>query len=174
MMARPEHFPDIDDKLRLFILYADSGKAPPDWLMQFMADGAREFLRAGKPWQRGKGGRPKGAHGVIELKAHLLSYHGELTAEQVARVLGQFTKAKLPATGKMRAAIKRGAIAFAAHETDATDWIRLCIRELLKPDFIRDASEHALTNEQTRELVAGLKAELARLERDEGEPAYEC
>ena len=55
MTLRPEHWPRIEDKLRLFVQHVERGREPPEWLMEFMAEGAREFMRGGKPWQKPPG-----------------------------------------------------------------------------------------------------------------------
>jgi hypothetical protein len=40
----------IRGDLQMFIGYVENGKQPPDRLMKFMADGARDFLLDGLPW----------------------------------------------------------------------------------------------------------------------------
>lgn len=52
MGFNPEPVSEIDDNLRLFIVCVERGQIPPLWLSEFMADGAREFLKGGKPWQK--------------------------------------------------------------------------------------------------------------------------
>ena len=46
-----------DFYLQIFLKHTETGKTPPPELMEFVAEGVREFLRGGKPWQI-QGGRP--------------------------------------------------------------------------------------------------------------------
>ena len=73
--------------LMVFIKYVEDGKSPPQWLIDFMADGAREFLRGGKPWQNGKGGHPGANDKRTETAAFLLRTVCGLTRKQIVDVL---------------------------------------------------------------------------------------
>lgn len=49
---------EIDHYLELFCRFVEAGKTPPEKLQKFIAEGIREFLADGKPWQIGPGGAP--------------------------------------------------------------------------------------------------------------------
>jgi len=77
----------IEFNLRMFIKHVDNGSQPTDDLMKFMADGAREFLRGGKPWQKGDGGAPEKFNRDCQA-AFLLRKVGGMSVKQIPDVLG--------------------------------------------------------------------------------------
>ena len=87
MTLRPEHWPRIEDKLRLFVQHVERGREPPEWLMEFMAEGAREFMRGGKPWQKPPG-RKTACPNWPDATAHVLCHDGGLFVEEVVQALG--------------------------------------------------------------------------------------
>lgn len=85
MSDDPRH-QHVEANLMIFSKMVEEGKQPPQWLMDFMARGAREFLRGGKPWQKGKGGRPKG-DGKEARVAFLLKRVGKLDLAEIADLM---------------------------------------------------------------------------------------
>lgn len=154
-----------DDLLRVFISHVENGITPPDWLLRFMAEGAREFLRGGKPWQK-DGGRPSKPYGPNELIAYLLSHYGGLSAEKVAIVLGETDRDGGDRVQTMRRTIKRGLYAFVGAKVNSPDLIANAFGQALKLDF------SDLTDRQHRKCIEGLRAGVADLERDDKEPIY--
>jgi len=165
-MAKPEHFPQIEDTLRLFVVMVERGQTPPNWLLQFMAGGAREFLKGGKPWQKGKGGRPKGRYGPDEARHYLLHYYGKLKPAQVASALGLLDLEGKDVTATVRRAIKRGELAFCMAKIEQVDLLKSLFADLLELELAD------LTEKQRRKCIEGLKRGLADLLRDDVEPAY--
>ena len=162
----PDKWPRIDDKLRLFIAHVEHGRTPPDWLLQFMADGAREFLKGGKAWQKGKGGAPKSGYGQKELEAYALNRHGGLSFQQIVQLRD------FPDDGKDRAKtierqVERGKIAFCMAQTGQVADLKALFSDLAKLPF------DCLSVEARDRCRAKLLAERDRLGRDEQEPGYE-
>lgn len=166
MIAKAKHFPDIEDRLRLFAVCVDRGQAPPDWLLQFMAEGAREFLRGGKPWQKGKGGRPKGKYGEAEIRQYLLHHYGGLKPARVALVLGLLSLDGKDVSRTVTRAINRGQLAFCMAKIGQVDLLKSLFAELLALDL------GDLTGDQRRKCIEGLRTGLADLELDDREPIY--
>ena len=100
-----------DHWLESFCLYVEHGRQPPDKLMQFIAGGVREFLDHGRPWQLGKGGRPKrperGSTRRQVLQAFALSEIG-CTPYRVAELMGWLTIGGEDYADKVRNHIKDG------------------------------------------------------------------
>jgi hypothetical protein len=165
-MAKAKHFPDIEDRLRLFVVCVERGQVPPDWLLQFMADGAREFLRGGKPWQKGKGGRPKGDYGEAEIRQYLLHYYGGLKPARVAQALGLLSVDGKDVSRTVKRAIDRGQLAFCMAKIGQVELLKSLFADLLALDLAD------LTGEQRRKCAEGLRAGLADLELDDQEPIY--
>lgn len=155
-----------EDVLNIFISKVESGITPPDWMLQFMADGAREFLKGGKPWQK-EGGRPSKPYGPKELTSYLLSYYGGLSAEKVATVLGETDDDGVDRVQTMRRTIKRGSMVFFGARMNSPDLIKAAFSESLDLEFAD------LTPSQRRKCRDGLRAGLADIERDDIEPNYE-
>lgn len=104
---------DIDFNLLHFIKCVERGDQPPEWLMEFMAEGAREFLRDGKPWQKGQGGRPQ-ASGPPDRIAFVLHRVGGMNAAEVAEALGEIHEDGRDRIKTIRRRIKRGQKDFGA------------------------------------------------------------
>lgn len=165
-MARAKHFPDIEDRLRLFIVCIERGQKPPDWLLQFMAEGAREFLRGGRPWQKSKGGRPKSDYGEAEIKQYLLHFYGGLTPPKVAAALSLLDRNGKDVSRTVKRAIDRGQLAFCMAKIGQVELLKSLFADLLELE-LKD-----FTDGQRRKCIEGLRAGLADLVRDDAEPIY--
>lgn len=162
---RKHQYYQNEDLLRVFISQVENNVTPPDWLLQFMADGAREFLKGGKPWQK-EGGRPRKPYETSDLTAYLLSHYGGLSAEKVATVLGKTDNNGSDQVQTMRRTIKRGLYVFVAAKIKSPDLIKASFIEALKLEFAD------LTNSQLRKCTDGLRAGLADLEMDDRQPIH--
>lgn len=154
----------IEDVLRVFISYVERGQALPEWMLQFMADGAREFLRGGKPWQKGSGGAPRADYGEAEIRRYLLNYYGGLSAEKVAVALGLTSLDGRDVTRTVNRAIDRGRLAFCMAKIGQVELLKRLFADLIALDLAD------LTSDQRRTCIDGLRAGLADLELDEREP----
>ena len=146
--------------MRLFVHLVQAGQQPPEWLMQFMADGAREFLKGGKAWQK-KDGRKNARHGWQEAIAHVLHQEGGLSVNEVVQALGVGDADGADRSRTMRRQIERGA------PVAGGGALRSIIIELLDHDFID------LPEKRRRECRARLSAALSRLDAYEIEPGYD-
>lgn len=164
MTFRPEYYPRIEDDLRLFILCVERGQMPPAWLMRFMADGAREFIKGGKPWQK-KDGRPQAGYGEKEIEAYVLKYYGKLNAGQILQLSDHPSDGK-DYTKTIKRKIKRGELAYCMAKINQVDGLKALFRDLSNLPF------DDLSVEVRDRCRANLLAELHRLERDEQEPGY--
>lgn len=149
-----------EDILRTFVSHVENGRTPPDWLLHFMADGAREFLKGGKPWQNGKGGAPRKPYGSNEIKSYLLHYYGKLSAEQVARVLGELDGDGRDRAQTLRRRIKRGEMAYLLYRLTRPAEVVASFQELLELEL------EGLTLDQRSKCLEGLREELASIGRD--------
>lgn len=155
-----------EDLLRVFIAQVESGITPPDFLLQFMAEGAREFLRGGKPWQKGKGGRPQKDYGQDEIRQYLLHYYGRLSDIQIGQALHLLDYGGKDRTKTIGRAVKRGELAFCMAKIGQVGLLKDLFAELL------DLAFEDLTDGQRRKCIEGLRAGLADLVRDYAEPIY--
>lgn len=146
-------------KLRAFIERVEKGITPTDSMLQFMADGAREFLSGGKPWQKGKGGRPPEGGGPEDIKLYLVFY-GRITMDQAAVALGRWPLDGRDPSKKLRRAIAHGELAFCMAKIVQVDLLATLFTELLDMDF------EDLTEDQRRCCREGLRAGLADLVSD--------
>lgn len=182
MSFKAEHFPRNEDKLTLFLMHVDAKRTAPDWLLEFMAEGAREFLIGGKAWQK-EGGRPKSGYGQKEIEAYILHHYGGLTASQIVQ-LGDFPDDGQDRTKTVKRQIERGEIAFvqclrteklirslAKPKTigmpETIDWRKAIFNRLAALPF------DLLSVENRDACRAKLLAARDRLERDEQEAGYD-
>jgi hypothetical protein len=163
---RRQRYYQNEDLLRVFIAQVESGVTPPDFLLQFMADGAREFLRGGKPWQKGKGGRPQKSYGPDEIRHYLLHYYGRLSDIQIGQALDLLDYGGKDRTKTIGRAVKRGQLAFCMAKIGQISLLKELFAELIGLAF------DDLTEGQRRKCVEGLQAGLADLLRDDLEPIY--
>lgn len=180
---KAEHFPRNEDKLTLFLMHVDAKRTAPDWLLEFMAEGAREFLIGGKAWQKGKGGGPKSGYGQKEIEAYILHHYGGLTASQIVQ-LGEFPDDGKDRTRTVERQIKRGEVAFVQclrtekliRDLDARatlglseviDWRKAIFNRLAALPF------DLLSVENRDACRAKLLAARDRLARDEQEAGYD-
>lgn len=155
-----------EDLLRVFIAQVENGITPPDFLLQFMAEGAREFLRGGKPWQKGKGGRPQKGYGPDEIRQYLLHYYGQLSDMQIGQALDLLDCGGKDRTKTIKRDVKRGEIAFCMAKIGQVALLKDLFAELLHLAF------EDLTDGQRLKCIEGLQAGLADLVRDDAEPIY--
>lgn len=158
-----QQYSDEYATLRAFIERVEAGIPPTDEMLRYMAEGAREFLLGGKPWQK-EGGRPSKPHGPRELAAYLLQRYGELRPQKVALVLGETDPDGGDRVQTMRRTIRRGELAFCMAKLNDPGLIKSSFYELLELGL------EDLTNDQRRKCIQGLRAGLAELELDDGEP----
>lgn len=81
---------EVEQNLKLFVLHVERGKTPPPKLMAFMAEGAQEFLKGGKPWQVKTGRKSHGsdwAEHSLSVKAYVLDLIGT-TRARISLLLG--------------------------------------------------------------------------------------
>jgi hypothetical protein len=159
MALSTDKWPRIDDKLRLFIAHVETGRTPPDWLLEFMADGAREFMRGGKPWQKSSG-RKKAQPRWADSIAYMRHHEGGLTVDEIVLAMGAGDEDGTDRTRTLRRSIKRGAVVSEGIE-------RMIVSEIIEAKF------PDLPEKRRRECRARLIAALRRLEADEIEPGYE-
>lgn len=162
-----EFHPKIEDSLRLFVFLVERGDTPPEWLMQFMADGAKEFLRGGKPWKKSKGGRPHANFGHDELKAWMLHYKGGLSVDDVVLFMGQLSEDGKDRSRSTRRMIERGGLAYLLMQVGQENAIRGVMDEILNADF------GDIGSDKKAKCIAGIQAEIARFDLDLREPNYE-
>jgi hypothetical protein len=165
MTFKPEHFPRIEDKLTLFCLHVERGQTPPQWLMEYMAAGARECLIGGKPWQKGKGGGPKSDFGKRELEAYILSFIGGLGSVEIAKIqdgpgAGEGQRAKIERR------VKRGKRAYSIMLAGQIASLLDLHDELLAFDYTN------IPVQMKRDCRSQIKGEMARLKSLDEEPHY--
>jgi len=163
---KAEHFPRNEDKLKLFRMHVEAKRTAPDWLLEFMAEGAREFLVGGKAWQKGKGGAPKSGYGQTEIEAYILHHYGGLTASQIVQ-LGDFPDDGINRSKTVERQITRGELAFCIAENGQADGLQKIFNRLATLPF------DLLSVEKRDACRAGLLAGRDRLERDEQEAGYD-
>lgn len=166
MSFKAEHFPRNEDKLTLFLMHVDAKRTAPDWLLEFMAEGARKFLKGGKAWQKGKGGAPKSGYGQKEIEAYILHHYGGLTASQIVQ-LGEFPDDGKDRTKTVKRQIERGELAFCIARNGQADWLKALFNRLAALPF------DLLSVENQDACRAKLLAARDRLERDEQEAGYD-
>ncbi|KIN72793.1 hypothetical protein Z949_1973 [Sulfitobacter guttiformis KCTC 32187] len=130
-----------------------------------MADGAREFQRGGKPWQKKDGRKP-----VRDFQrfadAFVLSEHGKLTADEIVLLRGDGDAQGTDKTKTVERDIKKGSVLHGSIEF----WWFYFHQSLIRW-AASDLSEIAPS--RAKECRAALKVELARIKRDEQEPGYD-
>ena len=166
MSFKAEHYPRNEDKLTLFIMHVEAKRTAPDWLLEFMAEGAREFLRGGKAWQKGKGGGPKSGYGQTEIEAYILHHYGGLTASQIVQ-LGDFPDDGKDRTKTVERQITRGELAFCIAQNGQADGLKATLNRLATLPF------DLLSVEIQDACRARILVERNRLERDEQEAGYD-
>ncbi len=152
----------IEDNLRLFVCLVDRGETPPRWLMEFVAQGAREFLKGGKPWQKGKGGRPPAEFGQKELEAHILHCHGGLSHSDIV-ALRDYPDDGKDYTKTIGREIERGGLALFLAKARKLDFLIDTYTNLAESRF------DALSPNQEKKCRAGLKHEIQRLREEVAE-----
>jgi hypothetical protein len=64
---------EVEHYLQLFVMYVEAGRTPPPFLLEFMAEGARQRLANGTPWAT-KQGR-KNAYQYVERRKRAVLIH---------------------------------------------------------------------------------------------------
>lgn len=171
MSDDPRH-QNIEVNLTLFAKMVEDGRQPPAWLMDFMAKGAREFLRGGKPWQKGKGGRKK-SDGKKERVAYLLHIVGKLSRAEIADLMTQPDVDGADRTKKMGRWIEKGEKQIGADFSSPAPFGLSGIRYWLFADaLVWGAMPLDLPREANKRLQS-LKDKVDAFERDmEREPIY--
>ena len=99
----------IDGSLDLFIQLVEDDEPVPSWLLGFVASGAKEFRKGGKPWQKGKGGAPS-SYGQEEFEAYILYFYGGLSPSEIV-ALRDYPDDGRDYTKTIRRQIDRGPVA---------------------------------------------------------------
>lgn len=158
--------PKVEDRLSLFAFLVENGKQPPTWLLEFMAEGAREFLRGGKPWQKGKGGRPPKGFDESDLKAWLLHFKGELPVADMVVALGLQSPDGADRSRTVRREIERGGLVYLIWQAGRHEALRDLVSDLFAADY------SMLSTDAAQRCRDGLASELRRLKTDEQEPGF--
>jgi hypothetical protein len=154
-----------DFKLELFLRFVDKGENTPKYLMDYVAGGVREFMREGKPWQIGKGGRPRRPY-ITALKCKALAESG-VSVDRIALILNMASEDGKDYTKRIKRLKDDVKGVF---DKTADDYTSLC--------FIIDAADELIAENQelTRQECKALEDLKARLNApwliDEVEPQY--
>ena len=127
---------EIDYKLSLFLKHVEKGKNPPKSLMDFIADGIREFQKGGKPWQVKTGRKSFGeswADHSLALQCHALN---KIKCERARIAIITDLNEKSEKT--LSRCIQRGGGFAAAGETGNYDY-EMAIEELLENSKLKPA-----------------------------------
>lgn len=161
---KKQRYYENEELLKAFINQVENKIPSPQWLLEFVAEGAREFLRGGKPWQKGKGGRPSIGYCEEDIQKYLLYHYGRISKTQIGLVLDLLDVDGKDVTKTINRAINRGELAFCMAKIGQVGFLKRLFKELIELEFA------GLTKQQRRKCVDGLRAGLADLDIDEREP----
>jgi hypothetical protein len=154
-----------DYKLELFLKFTDRGKTPPKSLMDYISDGVREFLRDGKPWQIGSGGRPRRPY-TTALQCKALAVSG-VSVDRTALILSMTSEDGKDYTKKIKR-FKDDAEGF--FNNSAADYTNLCVITFAIDELLE---ENEVLTRKEREGLEQLKEDLNRPHTiDDVEPKY--
>jgi hypothetical protein len=122
-----------DLNLRLFLRYVADKKTPPQWLMEFIAEGVAEILKHGKPWPMPAGRAAKGARWPersLSIKCFALNTIG-VDKIKIVEILEIFTSDAAVSDKTLSRNIKSGEEFISAENIGPINY-RLAIDELLE------------------------------------------
>ena len=72
MTQRKPNNKEVEHHLELFVMYVEAGRTPPPYLLEFMAEGARQRLANGTPWATKQGRKNAYQYGERRKRAVLI------------------------------------------------------------------------------------------------------
>jgi len=131
-------------RLRMFLVFVEQGKTPPQHLLDFIAEGVREHLRGGKPWPKRPGTRhalQRHENREFAFRAHALKNVAEMNFAQIETLLGtDFSESTI----RNRIAAVDGMMeSFKAHNADAVFYEYLWALQSLLEEYPLSAKHRA-------------------------------